>query len=1105
MSMTSHDDAAVAATCRRGGPGGVSALKTGRGRLAALMLCALLAAALAIHVGAGNRAAAAEISWREHAGNPIYDPADHRAYYPCVLYDPNEFSGHGTAYYYKMWYGGYESAPGAAHNEAVCYSDDGVNWSSPVELQGISSGGYHAKVLYIPGGFGAAPYYYKIWYWTGVMDYTIGNMRTADSADGVNWENDQPLTQDSAYPLISGISGTDWKRGTYGPVSVHHNPSASNTGDDPFAYSFAMYYDATTGGQEVVGLAYSADGAHWVRYHQPPYEDAPVFDHGEPGNWDSDYATSGTVIPDIDGTWHLWYSGSGPSGGGNQGIGHATSPNGVDWTRDPDNPLIHKDDGVAWRDVRTYTPSVLHSASAFDGHGEASRLKMWFSGRTDTPSTNYAMGYMSSLDPALSLEKSAQPEGEVEAGGEISYTLTASNNGTGPATGSTLTDALPGHVSYVAGSTTLNGAPVPDTGGKTPLESGMSVNSPGDPPGVLSAGASATVTFKVKVDPGAPGGTDIVNDAVLACGEQSTGAAARAVSVVASASPLLVLEKTPSPTGDVTRGSVILYTLRVRNEGGAAATGARLSDAPPVYTGYVSHTTTLNGELLSDADGTTPLAEGMAVNSPGQAPGVIAPGGAATVTFMVQVGNDLPLGASVGNVATAEADGLPPMEASCANGSSAGLPKTWYFAEGSTQPGFDEYILMSNMGDEEMGITVTYITEGGTERSFEHLLPAHSRRTVYVNAEMPGESGVAAIVQGEEGFMCERSMYYRHNGILGGDDVIGVAAPSLELFFAEGFTGTPGSPFEEWILLLNPGGEPARVSVSYLFPEGEEKAVEYLVPARRRISVSVNTEVGDGREVSALLRSDSPLVAERAMYFDYNNRWPGGHNGVAATAASSDWFLAEGYTGWEGSPFDEWILVANRNETAAALTVTYMFPDGSTRSFDYTAAPRSRTTVSADANVGEGQMVSAHVRSDLPVVVERAMYFAYRDAWAGGHNCLGATAPSSQFYFAEGYTGNSGSLFETWLLLQNTSAEPKAARVDYVLSTGEVVSQAVELPPLSRTTIFANQILGRESMEFSMRVSSADGSPALLAERAMYFDYTGSFGPCQGGSDVVGF
>ena len=95
-------------------------------------------------------AAASDVNWGESTSNPAYDPA-HRAYYPCVLYDPNQFSGHGAAYYYRMWYGGYSGG----HFEAVACSNDGINWTAPVEMQGILSTGYHSKVLYVPGGFGA--------------------------------------------------------------------------------------------------------------------------------------------------------------------------------------------------------------------------------------------------------------------------------------------------------------------------------------------------------------------------------------------------------------------------------------------------------------------------------------------------------------------------------------------------------------------------------------------------------------------------------------------------------------------------------------------------------------------------------------------------------------------------------------------------------------------------------------------------------------------------------------------------------------------------------------------------------------------------------------
>jgi len=802
-------------------------------RIPAFVCIGLLSLTACLVILPAESAKASGLTWQEYAANPVYDPADHRAYYPSVLYDPNKFSGHGTSYYYKMWYGGY----GGGHSETVTYSDDGINWTAPVEMQGIETDGYHAKVLYIPSGFGAGPYYYKMWYWDPPLIYTIDALRTADSADGVNWVNDQALTQDGALPLVTGVS-PDWNRGSYGPVAVLHNPSASNSGGDPFDYAFTMYYDGTTGGVEVIGLGYSADGNHWTRYG-----DDPVVDLGGAGEWDSNYVTSGSVIPGDDGTWRMWYSGGQSSA--HQGIGCATSSDGINWTKDPDNPLYSVNDGVAWRDDRCYTPSVLYSASDFDGHGQAAGYKMWFTGQ-DQATSNRAVGYACTLKP-----------------------------------------------------------PSPD----------------------------------------------------------------------------LDLEKSAVPSGAVQRGSVVKYTLRARNNGNAPATGCLITDSVPTYTGYVSHTTTLNGVLVPDMGGTTPLEAGMAVNSPGGAAGEIAPGEEAVISFEIQVGSDLPIAGQVRNMATLQSEGSSPLQASFVNPSAGELPTTWYFAEGSTQPGFDEYILMSNLSDEDITAQVTYLTDAGAERTFQHDLPANSRRTVVVNSEMPGETGLAAIVEGSQGLVCERSMYFQRNGIGGGHDVIGANAPSIDLYLAEGFTGWEGSPFEEWILLLNPGLDQAHLHIDYLFPGGETLPMQYDLPARSRLSISVDQEVGEGREVSAHIRSDNPVVAERAMYFVYNGVWPGGHCERAVTGARNDWYLAEGFTGWEGSPFDEWILVANRNDQAATVVVTYMFPDGITQVEEHTTAPDSRLTISADGDVGENKMISAHLHSDLPVVVERAMYFDYRTLW----------------------------------------------------------------------------------------------------------------------------
>src|SRR5206468_9412437 len=81
-----------------------------------------------------------------------------------------------------------------------------------------------------------------------------------------------------------------------------------------------------------------------------------------------------------------------------------------------------------------------------------------------------------------------------------------------------LKDAIPANTTYVANSTTLNGAAVADVAGASALVNGMRINSPANAtPGSMPADASssqanvATITFEVVVDPNAASGTVISN------------------------------------------------------------------------------------------------------------------------------------------------------------------------------------------------------------------------------------------------------------------------------------------------------------------------------------------------------------------------------------------------------------------------------------------------------------------------------------------------------------------------------------------------------------------------------------------------------------------
>ncbi|MDX2479505.1 MAG: hypothetical protein QNK24_04105 [Desulfuromusa sp.] len=105
----------------------------------------------------------------------------------------------------------------------------------------------------------------------------------------------------------------------------------------------------------------------------------------------------------------------------------------------------------------------------------------------------------------------------------LRYTITVKNIGTENATSVELRDTIPANATYIAESTTLNGAVVADPSPATsPLQGGMLINAPEDlTAGVLRADTAdaadnvATITFDVQVDVATPSGTVISNQGFL--------------------------------------------------------------------------------------------------------------------------------------------------------------------------------------------------------------------------------------------------------------------------------------------------------------------------------------------------------------------------------------------------------------------------------------------------------------------------------------------------------------------------------------------------------------------------------------------------------------
>lgn len=341
---------------------------------------------------------AAQPVWVDSTLNPRFYPGG-GASCPSVLYNPDYFLGRGEPFLYKMWFTS-RYPPGIG----MAASHDGTNWTIlSIPEPGLVNPN-HAVVLFDAEYFGSPPYSYRMWYWAQSENvYSIASIHTARSLDGVNWIDDQAITQVGTSVVVD--NGTNWNRGSYGPVAVIYNAYGSATLDDSDVFNnrFVMYYDGTTGSQEAWGLAYSVDGLLWKGYNGGA---APVLPAGGTGAWDENFAGRGSLVHIPNGGWELWYGGGVTAP--NQGIGHATSPNGIAWTRDPANPLTDLGcpatdsplgcDG-SWNASQNYAPAVL--AWSNDDGCSVQTLRMWRSGKSAASGdASYSIGYAEKAVPS---------------------------------------------------------------------------------------------------------------------------------------------------------------------------------------------------------------------------------------------------------------------------------------------------------------------------------------------------------------------------------------------------------------------------------------------------------------------------------------------------------------------------------------------------------------------------------------------------------------------------------------------------------------------------------------------------------------------------------
>jgi len=419
--------------------------------------------------------------------------------------------------------------------------------------------------------------------------------------------------------------------------------------------------------------------------------------------------------------------------------------------------------------------------------------------------------------------------------------------------------------------------------------------------------------------------------------------------------------------------------------------------------------------------------------------------------------------------------------------------KVWYLAEGYTAGDFDTWVLVQNPGDEDTDVTMEFqLPEGASAEPYAFTLPANSRKSVLLD-DLPGLAAteVSTMVTSTSDIYVQRSIYFDLVSMQGSTSTVGSVCPDFNWYFAEGYTG---GLFETYVLVQNPGDRASSVTLEFQLPPGANAEPYTMeVPPFSRRTVNLGDVPGLGStDVSTRVTSTEPVVAERAMYFDYYGV-DGGDCAMGLNNPDKEFYIPEGYT---GGKFDTYVLVQNPGDDDVDVTLEFQLPDGANaENHACRLSGNTRQTVHLDDLPGlDSTEVSTLVTSSKPVVVERAMYFDYNGI-EGGSCSTACDSVSDLWQVTEGCTGDG---FDTFVLVQNLVDDEANVTLDFQLAPGFAYDPYdLKVPANSRETVHLNQLEGFPETDVSTTVHS---DVPVIVESAMYFDNMG----VQGGHSSLG-
>jgi hypothetical protein len=202
------------------------------------------------------------------------------------------------------------------------------------------------------------------------------------------------------------------------------------------------------------------------------------------------------------------------------------------------------------------------------------------------------------------------------------------------------------------------------------------------------------------------------------------------------------------------------------------------------------------------------------------------------------------------------------------------LSRRWYFAEGTTQPPFQMWVLVLNPNAQPANVAVTFLTPDGTSLTRRYAIPPTTRLSINVNEVVP-DLGVATTVEADRLVAAERAMYWKDNSL--GTATAGAMGAAFTWRFADGRTS---GDFQEYLLLSNPNKNQARVGVEFILADGSKAIQSVVMPGSSRYTMAVHQLYPGQNAIGATVRATQPIVAERSLF-------PGDPRGAGRGGATS--------------------------------------------------------------------------------------------------------------------------------------------------------------------------------------------------------------------------